>query len=964
MPSHANECSSRHQKTSSPGAPSTDDNQKNHQAQLAGSCQTNVVFVRDLTASASDLNRSLLPAFIISANGLEISEALLNQSKLPENASYVLNGTPIGEYFPSQHALSTQTDLLSSTSYVVRESLFGWTSIRRFRIERHPASSACHPDLNADVEWIDVDRPGEEPVDLTVDNGIHVAAPKVFDTFTLRQMLANTASQLAGISGFSPASITAAYGNLQGVSRDTSYLSAQVTTVPTSVISAVTANGATGSNTAGNTLTLTNGGTGTSTVITCPPGTLPAVGTSGIPACAPLTTSTAPGNPNGGSSTLNTGQTNFGSTLNSLNTGVQNTNQQNTVTSTSGGQGGAVAPVPVSTALPAPTNIGIAASDMLAEQVQLNSQITTYRLLLQGALSDQYLLKDSFAIDTRQQTTVGFTISLNPPARYRHAVAEVRVWIDSPQGEDEVSVMNLLPADKTYNVAKITSHQNAFGAGAVIEMVNVGVAAGKSKDRLYLAKDTDTVALQFPRDKPESDHGADRLPRSTQEHIRDAVRQAKIWQTIQDACVDDPHPLSESVVFGWQFRPVLGAPYVEAGQRMVYAQLALPTGLGEQFAPLVHIQTRWREYHPDRRVVGPVYEGSCSISEAANPITVLSPLRVQDATWDDMGNGLLKISARGDFFASGFTALSGPNTIAPMIFDGKSVQLFASAAGLMMADDLKLLAEDGRTTDLGMHSRFGSARCGIFSSSLSAKPRPDGTSVVEATIRSAPNFLLSLDRAPRPLFLIGASVYGLHETPFIGARSTGDDCIAATPPALGTTCKFHFVAPTNDLRTAATYRVRDLAWREFREQGPISFDPSFTALTILGTKPTSATAVCPSTQPVIAPNCTPPPLYTLTGFDFDKLASAAHWSCQNAGCIEVYEGLNALPLTPANFQVVSRTTAVLQLTGLPAPTINYDYKSLRFVWHNTASESTEWDLAVPRRSQSICDGLRHLKRRR
>src|SRR5207302_1465212 len=178
---------------------------------------------------------------------------------------------------------------------------------------------------------------------------------------------------------------------------------------------------------------------------------------------------------------------------------------------------GTVAPVSASTAFAAPTNIGVSAADVLAEQVQLNSQITTLRLLLQGAVSDQYLVKEGRAVATRQQTTVGFSVSLNPPQRYRHAVAEMKVWIDPPPGNDRVSVMNLLPADKTYNVAKITSHQNAFGTGAVVETVNVGVSTGRSKDRLYLAKDTDTVALQFTKDKPKSPRGAELVARSTQE---------------------------------------------------------------------------------------------------------------------------------------------------------------------------------------------------------------------------------------------------------------------------------------------------------------------------------------------------------------------------------------------------------------------------------------------------------------
>ena len=48
----------------------------------------------------------------------------------------------------------------------------------------------------------------------------------------------------------------------------------------------------------------------------------------------------------------------------------------------------------------------------------------------------------------------------------------------SPKSSGEISIVNLLPASKTYNVARVTSHQNAFGAGAVIDVVNVGVSTG------------------------------------------------------------------------------------------------------------------------------------------------------------------------------------------------------------------------------------------------------------------------------------------------------------------------------------------------------------------------------------------------------------------------------------------------------------------------------------------------------
>ena len=81
-----------------------------------------------------------------------------------------------------------------------------------------------------------------------VANGIEVGAAKIFDVASLRKLLADTATQLAAITGFNSSSINAAIGNLQGVTRDTSFLSAQVTTTPLPTITQTSSNGANSSN--------------------------------------------------------------------------------------------------------------------------------------------------------------------------------------------------------------------------------------------------------------------------------------------------------------------------------------------------------------------------------------------------------------------------------------------------------------------------------------------------------------------------------------------------------------------------------------------------------------------------------------------------------------------------------------------------------------------------------------------
>lgn len=79
--------------------------------------------------------------------------------------------------------------------------------------------------------------------------------------------------------------------------------------------------------------------------------------------------------------------------------------------------------------------------------------------------------------------------------------------------------------------------------------------------------------------------------------------------------------------------------------------------------------------------------------------------------------------------------LSGQNAIAPATFDGTSIEFFGNAASLLQNSDLQLVAEDGETTRVGMDA--ARAHCGIVSATLQAVPRPDGNSLVEATITSA-----------------------------------------------------------------------------------------------------------------------------------------------------------------------------------------------------------------------------------
>src|ERR1035437_9032897 len=121
-----------------------------------------------------------------------------------------------------------------------------------------------------------------------------------------------------------------------------------------------------------------------------------------------------------------------------------------------------------------------------------------------------------------------------------------------------------------------------------------------------------------------------------------------------------------------------------------------PSGAGEGLGHVwlaIPSRPRWREYNEKRQVFGPVYRDSCVWTRAQDSISILSPLRVHDVSWEDVGNGILKVRAEGKFFASGMMVMSAGTNIPPTTFDGRTIQFFAPAHDLLQNGDMQLLGE-------------------------------------------------------------------------------------------------------------------------------------------------------------------------------------------------------------------------------------------------------------------------------
>jgi hypothetical protein len=183
--------------------------------------------------------------------------------------------------------------------------------------------------------------------------------------------------------------------------------------------------------------------------------------------------------------------------------------------------------------LPAGFNptFGSSASDLLNDQMNLSYQIINLQMLLDRALSDRIYPQNSGG-GTREQTVLGFNVSLDPPRTANDAVAVVEVTLNSDPAGD-ISLVALMPQEKTYNAAALSSKSNAYSGAAMAGAFQVSGGLRKRSQVFYLYKDVDT--LSYERMTPDG-----------------------------------------SIVFGWMFRPVLGRRSVTPGFRQLFAVFALP----------------------------------------------------------------------------------------------------------------------------------------------------------------------------------------------------------------------------------------------------------------------------------------------------------------------------------------------------------------------------------------------------
>lgn len=203
-------------------------------------------------------------------------------------------------------------------------------------------------------------------------------------------------------------------------------------------------------------------------------------------------------------------------------------------------------------------NFGQNPSDLLNDQVNLTYQIFNLRMILEKSLTDRLTINNQ----TRLQAVMGFNVTLDPPRTANDAVAVVEITLeahDPVPTEDGLSLISVMPMEKSYNSAAVSTKSNAFSGAAVVKMAQVGVSARKRSQVFYIYGDTDTLA--YERMVPKQPN---------------------------------------KVIFGWMFRPVLGRRSISPGLRQLFALVALPAvdDKSDKNNHLVGVKVRtyWEKY--------------------------------------------------------------------------------------------------------------------------------------------------------------------------------------------------------------------------------------------------------------------------------------------------------------------------------------------------------------------------------
>jgi hypothetical protein len=341
-------------------------------------------------------------------------------------------------------------------------------------------------------------------------------------------------------------------------------------------------------------------------------------------------------------------------------------------------------PSPVTASPPAattslPATFGVSASDILNEQMQVTYEIANLRLLLEGPLSDRILQGKNGHTFLKARTTLGFPITITPDKRFKDAVAVVEVEVETDPSENlsmdgqPPTITALIPREKTYNVAAIKDKNVSIGGGVATQLVGVSAAFLSGHKSYYLVRDQDTIALTFPSKK-------------------------------------DPKTGAETTGFLWEFRPVLGQHYVQAGLKQTFVQLSFPTPQSGPLLGRVHVRTYWRKVNHDNGLLKEVVADSLN-EDAANttvPVFDMTPNIAGFGPTDaeDLGNGQMLVTLTGNFLAGTYVRVGSTILQAGSVgFTSEYRQIrFVAAISDLATKTVTVVTRDGTAVPLKVNA--------------------------------------------------------------------------------------------------------------------------------------------------------------------------------------------------------------------------------------------------------------------
>jgi hypothetical protein len=449
--------------------------------------------------------------------------------------------------------------------------------------------------------------------------------------------------------------------------------------------------------------------------------------------------------------------------------------------------------------------ISVSSADTLQQQVGLSFQATNLALLLQHSVSDRLIMINGKLVP-RSLAVLGFQVTVEPSSKDKYRAAVVDITVKNPSNlTDAPQVVMMLPQDKTYNVAQVTSDSRSLGLG-VASMPLVGsLGASSSHGSAYIVYDVDTVALQ----RQQSSN-------------------------------------ADSVTFSWEFRPVLGQPAVQPGTRQVFVLLALPVPseqvAGESsaqvppYVPQITVSSSWVKMDTKSKTLNTGDVVPVCSSANLDPLPIyglntyedsLAPI-VENVDWHDAGNGSMYIEAEGENFSPSTSIVySGQDWTAPQESGGRLISFDAPLESIRYEDPVVIgayglpipLAQPELKDNSG-NIEPSDAGEGIKIHSITVTPVDESNSKVRIQLiakNGDPSIPTPL--APRlPInaqitVSIGDDVYGLNDTP-IGEEwsSLTSDASSADSTADSTILypTFDVVVPDTVLETAQKVTLRYL----------------------------------------------------------------------------------------------------------------------------------------------------------